>query len=539
MNTLFLDIRDPLQNTDAVNTAAAFIKAGEVVAMPTETVYGLAANAFDSSAVHKIFAAKGRPQDNPLIVHIAFVQELFDLAACVPAAALRLAEKFWPGPLTIILPKKDCVPDAVSGGLSTVAVRMPSHPGANALIRAAGVPLAAPSANISGFPSPTDVRHVMDDMDGRIAAVCDGGNCEFGVESTVLTLATDVPRLLRPGSVTLEQLREVLGEVQVDDAVLNPLQVGQIASSPGMKYRHYAPKAKITVVKGTAEEFYKFIEKYAKKNDFALCFEEDVPHIALQCVTFGQADDPFSQTHRLFDALRELDEKKAKTVWARDPDPQGVGLAVCNRLYRAAGFSFAKNSITVGITGITGAGKSTLTKLFAQKGFAVVDADEIARSVTKKGSPVLVQLADVFGEDILLADGTLDRRKLGARAFADAESTKKLNEITHPAILERIRTAVLDLQKDGKNSVLDVPLLFETGLDTLCDHTVYITADREIRLDRLLRRDGLSVQEIEKRMQARSDEAYFTERSDFVLVNNGTDALETLFEELYTEITKQ
>ncbi|MBR3955888.1 MAG: threonylcarbamoyl-AMP synthase [Clostridia bacterium] len=539
MNTLFLDIRNPLQNTDAVNTAAAFLRAGEVVAMPTETVYGLAANAFDSTAVHKIFAAKGRPQDNPLIVHVAYVQELFDLAAHVPTAALRLAEKFWPGPLTIILPKKDRVPDAVSGGLSTVAVRMPSHPSANALIRAAGVPLAAPSANISGFPSPTDVRHVMDDMDGRIAAVCDGGNCEFGVESTVLTLATDIPRLLRPGSVTLEQLREVLGEVQVDDAVLHPLQAGQTASSPGMKYRHYAPLAKITVVKGTAQDFYKFLAKNSKKGDLALCFEEDVPHISLDCVTFGQADDPFSQTHRLFDALRELDEKKAKTVWARDPASDGVGLAVCNRLYRAAGFCFVHNTLTVGITGITGAGKSTLTKLFAQKGFAVVDADAIARSVTEKGSPVLAQLAEVFGEDILLPDGTLDRRKLGARAFADAESTQKLNNITHPAILERIRTAVLDLQKDGKNAVLDVPLLFETGLNELCDHTVYITADHGIRMARLQARDGLSAQEIEKRMQARFDEAYFTERSDFVLVNNGKDGLDALFEELFAKITAE
>ncbi len=537
MNTLFLDIRNPIQNADAVNTAAAFLKAGEVVAMPTETVYGLAANALDSAAVEKIFAAKGRPQDNPLIVHIAFVQELFDLAAHVPVSALRLAEKFWPGPLTIILPKKDCVPDTVSGGLDTVAVRMPSHPSANALIRAAGVPLAAPSANISGFPSPTDVRHVMDDMDGRIAAVCDGGNCEFGVESTVLTLATDVPRLLRPGSVTLEQLREVLGEVQVDDAVLNPLQAGQTAASPGMKYRHYAPLAKITVIKGSAEDFYKFVAKNASKDDFALCFEEDVAHLRINCVTFGQADDPFSQTHRLFDALRELDEKKAKTVWARDPSSDGVGLAVCNRLYRAAGFAFMHNTCIVGITGITGAGKSTLTKLFAEKDFAVVDADVIARSVTQKDSPELALLAEAFGADILLSDGSLDRRKLGERAFADAESTQKLNSITHPAILKRIRDAVNDLQKDGRNVVLDVPLLFETGLGQLCDHTVYITADHDVRLQRLQLRDGLCAQEIEKRMQARFDEDYFTQRSDFVLVNNGQDGLEALFAELFKKIT--
>lgn len=536
METVFLDIREPDNNILNVQTAARFLRAGEVVAIPTETVYGLAANAFDSTAVNKIFAAKGRPQDNPLIVHIAYVQELFDLAAHVPTAALRLAEAFWPGPLTIILPKKDCVPDAVSGGLSTVAVRMPSHKGANAVIRAAGVPLAAPSANISGFPSPTDVRHVADDMTGRVAAICDGGNCEFGVESTVLTLATEKPRILRPGSVTKEQLISVLGEVEVDDAVLKPLAQGQTAASPGMKYRHYAPQAKITVVRGSAQDFHRFMKRYAADGDFALCFEEDAPLFAPHCVTFGSENDPFTQTHRLFDALRELDEKGAKTVWARDPSSDGVGLAVCNRLYRAAGFSFVEKSTAVGVTGMTGAGKSTLTKMFAEKGFFVIDADKIAREITEKDSPVLMHLAAAFGEDILLADGSLDRKKLGERAFANAENTQTLNAVTHPAILERMRNRALAHRMNGENVVMDAPLLFECGLEVLCDYTVHITADKQTRLARLRRRDNLPDAVLEKRMQAQHDDAYFTERSDFVVFNNDNSDLPAQFAELIAKI---
>ena len=538
MKTEILDIRELDCAAGAVERAGALLRAGEVVAIPTETVYGLAANAFDSTAVSKIFAAKGRPMDNPLIVHIAYIQELFDLAACIPTAALRLAERFWPGPLTIILPKKDCIPDAVSAGLSTVAVRMPSHRGANAVIRAAGVPLAAPSANISGFPSPTDVRHVQDDMTGRVAAICDGGSSEFGVESTVVTLATPIPRLLRPGSVTREQLEEVLGTVEVDAAVLHPLAENQTASSPGMKYRHYAPKAEIRVVRGDVQSYFSFIKKYAQPEDFALCFEEDAEGCPLPCITFGTADDPFSQTRRLFDALRELDEQGAKIVWARDPNPQGVGLAVCNRLYRAAGFRFANEPPVVGITGATGAGKSTLTQLFVQHGFTAVDADAVAREVTAEGSPVLQTLAETFGADILLPDGGLNRPVLAARAFANPESTEKLNRITHPAILERIRSRTAELTAAGKPAVLDVPLLFESGLDSICTATVHNTAAKATRMARLPARDGLTDVQIEQRMNAQHDDAYFTSRSTYTIQNENNTDLQAAVSQILQQIEK-
>lgn len=323
-------------NTDAVDCAAALLNAGEVVGIPTETVYGLAANAFDEKAVAKIFRAKGRPQDNPLIVHIAEFGEIGELVSDIPETAKKLADAFCPGPLTVILPKSDKIPDAVSAGLSSVAIRMPSHPVARAVIRKARVPLAAPSANLSGSPSPTNAKYVFDDMQGRIPLILDGGSSQVGVESTVITLCGDVPRVLRPGGVTVEQLCTVLGEVEVDDAVLHQLKAGETAASPGMKYKHYAPRAEITIVRGTIEQFRDFVA--SKEQDaFVLCFAgEEIyfPHT----VTYGAAENDSEQANRLFDALRELDEQGAKTVYARCPSLDGVGLAVYNRLIRAAGF---------------------------------------------------------------------------------------------------------------------------------------------------------------------------------------------------------
>ena len=327
-------------NTEAIEKAGELLRAGEVVAIPTETVYGLAANAYDGNAVSKIFKAKGRPQDNPLIVHIAKVETLSDLVAEVPEAAKKLAAAFWPGPLTMILPKSEKIPDAVSAGLPTVAVRMPSHPVAHAVIEAAGVPLAAPSANLSGSPSPTNAKYVLEDMHDRIPLILDGGSSAVGVESTVITLATARPRVLRPGGITVEQLRALLGEVDVDDAVLHKLAEGVRAASPGMKYKHYAPRADITIVKGSFAEFPRFV-KTKEKDAFVLCFageEKYFPH----AVTYGREDDGLSQANRLFDALRELDEQGANTVYARCPALSGVGLAVYNRLIRAAGFKIVE-----------------------------------------------------------------------------------------------------------------------------------------------------------------------------------------------------
>ncbi len=321
-----------------IERAAGLLRQGGLVAVPTETVYGLAANALDGQAVSKIFLAKGRPQDNPLIVHISSLEELFPLVAAVPAEAEKLAKAYWPGPLTMIFQKSSLIPQEVSAGLDTVAVRFPSHPVARRVISMAGVPLAAPSANLSGSPSPTCARHVMDDMDGRIDAVLDGGSCDVGVESTVISMAARPFRLLRPGGITLEQLEAVLGKVEVDPAVLHKLEEGRRAASPGMKYKHYAPKAHVTLVKGESGGYADFVNGKGRENTYALCFEEDVALLRVPHVCFGRRSEFDKQAQELFFDLRELDKKGAKEIYVHCPEATGVGLAVYNRLIRAAAF---------------------------------------------------------------------------------------------------------------------------------------------------------------------------------------------------------
>ncbi len=318
--------------------AAGLLAGGEVVAIPTETVYGLAANALDPEAVRRIFEAKGRPMDNPLIVHIADIAQWDTLVTEIPATARALADAFWPGPLTMILPHSDIVPDAVTAGLATVAVRFPAHPVAQALIRQSGCVLAAPSANRSGSPSPTSAAHVLADLDDKIAAIVDGGVSDVGLESTVISIDGDRVRVLRPGGITPAMLETVVGAVEIDAAVLKELEVGQVAASPGMKYKHYAPKAQVTLVTGSADSYVQFVARHAGDTDVALCFEEDVDRIAIPCVTYGSRRNPASAAHELFDALRRLDEQGASRVFAAAPDPDGIGLAVYNRLLRAAGF---------------------------------------------------------------------------------------------------------------------------------------------------------------------------------------------------------
>ena len=330
MKTLMLSVNE-------IEKAAEIIRGGGLVAMPTETVYGLAADAYNGSAVANIFKAKGRPMDNPLIVHIAEISQIFGLVREFPEKARVLADRFWPGPLTMILPKSERIPDEVSAGLDTVAVRCPSDVNARRLISLSS-PLAAPSANLSGSPSPTSARHVFDDMNGRIDAIIDGGECNVGVESTVITLASDPPRLLRPGGITLEQLRDAIGEVVLDDAVLNPLKSGEKAASPGMKYKHYAPQAELVLLRGSEERFLSFVNSRKDGRTAVLCYDEDIPGLKLPFIPLGKAADYEVQANRLFSALREADVKGFERVYAHCPHTDGVGLAVYNRMIRAAGF---------------------------------------------------------------------------------------------------------------------------------------------------------------------------------------------------------
>lgn len=540
-NTLKFKTKDVNKDINDIKAAAEILKNGGIVAVPTETVYGLAADAFNEEAVKNIFIAKGRPQDNPLIVHIASFEQIYLLANEVPDSAKKLAEKFWPGPLTIILPKKNNVPDVTSGGLDTIAVRMPSHPVANKIIELS-CPLAAPSANISGFPSPTSFEHVESDMTGRADAICDGGDCSVGVESTVITLATETPTLLRPGGVTLDELESVLGAVNVAPAVLNPMKDGETAASPGMKYKHYSPKAELTVVRGNIKEFVSF----ASSCDFdsILCFEGEEHYFKDKiCVTFGKENDALTQAQRLFDALRELDEKGAKNVLVRSPSENGVGLAVCNRLYRAAAFRFI-NAFTrpiVGLTGPTGAGKGYVAEEMKKHGCYVVDTDKIARELTVKGSEFLSVLADNFGDDIVDENGELKRKLLAERAFCDKEHQLLLNSLMHPEIIKISRERCIEALENGADAaVIDAPLLFECGGDKICDTVISVIAPDEIRLERIMKRDNITYEQAKQRMSVQHDDKFYTERSEFIVHScepyNVADELDTFFVKYLKEV---
>ncbi len=332
----------------SIEQAAALIRAGGLVAFPTETVYGLGANGLDGEAVLRIFEAKGRPADNPLILHVSSLTQVLTLIdGPLPEKARLLADAFWPGPLTMVLKKSGIVPDEVTAGLHTVAIRMPSHPAARELIEKAGVPVAAPSANRSGRPSPTRAEHVLEDMDGRIPMVLDGGPCQVGLESTVVDMTGDVPRVLRPGGVTPEMIEAALGAVQVDDSALRPLREGEQARSPGMKYKHYAPQGRLTIVQGAAEAVAREI---AFRYDEAKAQGIRCAILAVNAERYGDrcvrplGKTPEAVAANLFQALREMDEQNVQRMFAEAVDTAGVGLAIMNRMGRAAAFDIIEVS---------------------------------------------------------------------------------------------------------------------------------------------------------------------------------------------------
>lgn len=335
METLVISSKD----TQCANAAAELIKAGELVALPTETVYGLGADGLNPEAVAKIFAAKGRPQDNPLILHIADPKDLEKLCHRIPESAWRLAENFWPGPLTMVLPARDCVPKCTTAGLPTVAVRCPDCEITRQIIALAGVPIAAPSANISGKPSTTTAQHVLNDHKGNIPMIVDDGACRVGVESTIVDLTEQPPRLLRPGGVTPEQLLVVLGELTVDKAVTAQIDKDAVVKAPGMKYRHYAPQCQVLIVAGSREKAADYIRRHYTPGDRVLCFEEELPlYAGCQPLAYGKEADVATLSAGLFDALRQLDDPQVKRVYARCPVGGGIAYAVQNRLKKAAAF---------------------------------------------------------------------------------------------------------------------------------------------------------------------------------------------------------
>lgn len=319
--------------------AAELIKSGGLVAIPTETVYGLGADGLNPDAVRKIFEAKGRPQDNPLILHIYDPAQLRDYCRELPEEAWLLAEHFWPGPLTMILPVRDCVPKTTTGGLDTVGMRCPDNAATREIIRLAGVPIAAPSANSSGKPSTTTAAHVLHDMEGKIDAIVDGGPCRVGVESTIVDLTGPVPRLLRPGGIGPELLEELLGALEIDQAVTGEIAQDAVVRAPGMKYKHYAPAAEVLIVNGSTEAAARYVRERFQPGDAVLCFAEELACFAgLNPTAYGWESDPASLSAGLFDALRSLDEGKVKRIFARCPTGGGINVATRNRLRKSAGF---------------------------------------------------------------------------------------------------------------------------------------------------------------------------------------------------------
>ena len=337
MKTKLCTVTSTDTQSDALHEAAQILGRGGLVVFPTETVYGLGGNGLDADAAKKIYAAKGRPSDNPLILHIA-VPEDAEQFAYTNELYYRLAKAFMPGPLTVVLPKKDIVPASATGGLDTVALRCPAHPVAHRLIELAGVPIAAPSANLSGKPSPTCAAHVLQDMDGRVDMIIDGGECDIGLESTIVSITDQGVTLLRPGGITYDALCMVCEEVTVADAVLHRLAENERPLSPGMKYRHYAPTAPLVLLKGDETDVLNYLRtEQENKRCAILCYEEELPLLKHdRLISVGARADIAAQAKRLFRALREADATDAEIIYAHLPDTGGLGLALYNRMIRAA-----------------------------------------------------------------------------------------------------------------------------------------------------------------------------------------------------------
>ena len=345
MDTRVIKITDVDTQSREIDNAASIIKNGGIVVIPTETVYGIGGDATCSSSSQKIYAAKGRPSDNPLIIHIATPKDAEEYAY-TNSLYYRLADAFMPGPLTVILKKKDIIPYETTGGLDTVAVRCPSHPVANAIIARAGVPIAAPSANISGLPSATCVKYVVEDFNGRVDMIVDGGECDIGLESTIVLIKDDGNSLvlLRPGAITYDALRCVCANVEISSTIEGTLKADEHPISPGMKYKHYAPKAPFVLLDGECNQVISFLKNEQKiKKCAILCYDDEMDELGdAFLLPIGNSLDVQSHAHLLFSRLRECDQLNPDIIYAHLPNKDGLGLALYNRMIRAAAHTVMK-----------------------------------------------------------------------------------------------------------------------------------------------------------------------------------------------------
>lgn len=345
MQTIFKKTDIENIDMDVIKLASNILKKGEMVAFPTETVYGLGADALDEAASKKIYEAKGRPSDNPLIVHVANISQVERLTDYIPDTAKKLMEAFWPGPLTIVFKKSKIVPDGTTGGLDTVAVRMPNHKVALKLIEYSDVMIAAPSANTSGRPSPTLAEHVMDDLNGKISMVIDGGKVGIGIESTIVDVTEEIPMILRPGFISKKMLEEVVGKVEIDKAILGPISEEIKPKAPGMKYRHYAPKAEFVMYRGSKENVSRIINEETKKfieegKKVGVIVSEETRELYEygDVVVIGSRQDAITISRNLYGVLRDFDDKNVDVILGETYDDDGLGVAIMNRMLKAAGY---------------------------------------------------------------------------------------------------------------------------------------------------------------------------------------------------------
>lgn len=525
METLQLDLRNVKGQRRAVEAqiqqAADLILAGELVGIPTETVYGLGANGLDAKAVAKIFEAKGRPQDNPLILHVAGAQWLPKYCKDIPIEAYSLARKFWPGPLTLVLKRADVVPDITTAGLNTVGVRCPDHGVTLSILREAGVPIAAPSANLSGRPSCTSAQDVREDMGGKIAAIVDGGPCTVGVESTIVDLTCTPPKVLRTGGVTMEALEQVLGTVAVDPGAVKSMGEGETPKAPGMKYRHYAPKAPVTVVTGGGEQSAKEIAKRLQPGDGVICFSEYAAQFkgyVVECL--GSIDDKQTQAQRVFEALRAFDTTDVKRIFAQCPDNRGLGLAIGNRLKKAAGFQVItpkEKAVILGLTGGTGSGKTSALKAISALGGEVLDCDAIYHEMLQTDVAMVADIKAMF-PNAFDETGKLNRTQLGTEVFSNAVRLDQLNEIVFDHMGREVARRLQ--ASDNILFAIDAISLLESGIGKQCHVTIAVTSPAELRVQRITARDGIDELYAHLRINAQKPDGYYRAKCDYELENN-------------------
>ena len=423
----------------------------------------------------------------------------------------------------MIFPKSSIVPYGTTGGLETVAVRMPSDPVANRLIHLAKVPVAAPSANTSGRPSPTTAQHVWQDMNGRIEMILDGGPVGIGVESTIVDVSGEVPTLLRPGAVTMEMLEKTVGHVEIDPAIQGPPTADFHPKAPGMKYRHYAPKAPVTVITGAPEKSAQEILRRVGPTSGVICFEEFADLFREQEVhTLGPVGDKLVQAQRVFDALRTFDTSDVTEIFAQCPDNRGLGLAIGNRLKKAAGFHVVEadsERVVLGLTGGTGAGKSSALRAIRSLGGEVIDCDALYHEMLETCAPLRDEIGVSF-PGAFDAAGQLDRRKLGQEVFSHKDRLEQLNGIVARHLVPEVRRRLA--ASESKIFAIDAINLLEGGLDQLCDRTIAVTAPLELRVRRIMARDNITEQYARLRISAQQPDEYYRGKCDCEL-NNAAD----------------